>query len=124
MGKFRRNHLGLLIITLTQQNIMKDTLSRLKIIAGSSFDMEPEVAVEEVFDFTTPEDIHLCSSMITAKLIWVEDGLVGFPDKVREILYYSWPEFRKHVDTEEAIEADVQKRSATAYNAWERCNEG
>ena len=90
---------------------MNKTLERLKAISGQSFEFQPERWVGEVFDFEEQDEITLCSDMIRAGLIWVDDGLVGFHDNVFEILYESWPEFRHYAAQENAIEEDVNRGS-------------
>ena len=90
---------------------MNKTLEKLKAISGPSFDIEPERRVAEIFDFEDAEEIHLCSDMIKAGLIWVDDGLVGFCENVGGILIASWPEFRQYTIEENAIEADMSRVS-------------
>lgn len=63
--------------------------------------------------------------MIRKRLVWAEDGRVGFEDeKAGNILLDEWPEFRQHEEIENAIEAHKEEQRAEAEYAWVRYNEG
>ncbi len=104
----------------------KKIISKLKAIAGDSFACDPEVKIDEVFDLIENAECHLALEMVRQKLIWSEDGLVGFEgDKAVKILFDEWPEFRQHIKEENAIEEDVNRGStanpfASASEAYGR----
>lgn len=100
-------------------------LSKLKAMSGETFDWGPDVEIDEVFDVEDASERHLLNEMIGQKLIWSEEGRVGFDgDKPVKILLDEWPEFREELRIENAIEAHKEAERAEAEYAWERYNEG